>query len=87
MSSNEKQTNQLQVRAVIEGQLLSKRGHAERFGLPSPPKRIIATGGASANQSILSSMAAIFGSDVYTVEKSGMQLSHCVLSTIVCDLV
>ncbi|KAK3231149.1 hypothetical protein Dsin_003030 [Dipteronia sinensis] len=59
-----------EVRAVIEGQLLSKRGHAERFGLPSPPKRIIATGGASANQSILSSMAAIFGSDVYTVEKS-----------------
>ncbi|KAK0575779.1 hypothetical protein LWI29_006929 [Acer saccharum] len=59
-----------EVRAVIEGQLLSKRGHAERSGLPSPPKRIIATGGASANQSILSSMAAIFGSDVYTVEKS-----------------
>ncbi|KAI9199998.1 hypothetical protein LWI28_001306 [Acer negundo] len=59
-----------EVRAVIEGQFLSKRGHAERFGLPSPPKRIIATGGASANQNILSSMAAIFGSDVYTVEKS-----------------
>ncbi|KAH7567593.1 hypothetical protein ACOSP7_010424 [Xanthoceras sorbifolium] len=59
-----------EVRALIEGQFLSMRGHAERFGLPSPPKRIIATGGASANQSILSSVAAIFGSDVYTVQKS-----------------
>lgn len=58
-----------EVRALIEGQFLSMRGHAERFGMPSPPKRIIATGGASANQSILNSIASIFGSDVYTVER------------------
>ncbi|KAL5742118.1 hypothetical protein ACOSP7_028850 [Xanthoceras sorbifolium] len=61
-----------EVRALIEGQFLSMQGHAERFGLPSPPKRIIATGRASANQRILSSVAAIFGSDVYTVQKSGI---------------
>lgn len=58
-----------EVRALVEGQLLSMRGHAERFGMPSPPKRIIATGGASANTSILTSIASIFGSNVYTVQR------------------
>ncbi|XVE55678.1 hypothetical protein DITRI_Ditri03aG0177700 [Diplodiscus trichospermus] len=58
-----------EVRALIEGQFLSMRAHAERFGMPSPPKRIIATGGASANQSILSSIASIFGCDIYTVQR------------------
>ncbi|XP_020680363.1 xylulose kinase 2 isoform X1 [Dendrobium catenatum] len=58
-----------EVRALIEGQFLSMRGHAERFGMPSPPKRIIATGGASANESILNAIAAIFGCPVYTVER------------------
>ncbi|XP_039042219.1 xylulose kinase 2-like [Hibiscus syriacus] len=53
-----------EVRALIEGQFLSTRAHAERFGMPSP-KRIIATGGAAANKSILSSIASIFGSDIY----------------------
>lgn len=43
----------LQVRALIEGQFLSMRAHSERFGMPSPPRRIIAAGGASADQSIL----------------------------------
>ncbi|XP_031481897.1 xylulose kinase 2 [Nymphaea colorata] len=58
-----------EVRAIIEGQFLSMRAHAERFGMPTPPKRIIATGGASANQCILNSIASIFGSDVYTVQR------------------
>ncbi|KAF3340875.1 PI-PLC X domain-containing protein [Carex littledalei] len=35
----------------------------------SPPNRIIATGGASANASILKSIAQIFGSSVYTVQR------------------
>ncbi|KAK6940310.1 Carbohydrate kinase, FGGY, N-terminal [Dillenia turbinata] len=58
-----------EVRALIEGQFLSMRAHAERFGMPSPPNRIIATGGASANQSILKSIASIFGCDIYTVQR------------------
>ncbi|PAN22046.1 hypothetical protein PAHAL_3G509300 [Panicum hallii] len=33
-----------EVRAIIEGQFLSMRGHAEQCGLPVPPRRIIATG-------------------------------------------
>ncbi|EPS60522.1 hypothetical protein M569_14280, partial [Genlisea aurea] len=55
-----------EVRAVIEGQFLSMRCHAERFGMPSPPKRIIATGGASLNEAILTCIASIFGCNVYT---------------------
>ncbi|KAB1212118.1 Xylulose kinase [Morella rubra] len=70
---NEKEVEEFdppsEIRALIEGQLLSMRAHAERFGMPSPPKRIIATGGASANQDILGSVASIFGCDVYTVER------------------
>nr|CAD1828179.1 unnamed protein product [Ananas comosus var. bracteatus] len=58
-----------EVRAIVEGQFLSMRGHAERFGMRTPPKRIIATGGASSNQSILKSMAMIFGCPVYTVQR------------------
>ncbi|CAL9088541.1 unnamed protein product [Musa textilis] len=58
-----------EVRAIIEGQFLSMRGHAERFGMPTPPNRIIATGGASKNESILKSIASIFGCPVYTVQR------------------
>lgn len=66
-----------QIRAVIEGQFLSMRGHAERFGMPSPPKRIIATGGASANHSILNSIASVFGCDLYTVQRPGIPKLCC----------
>ncbi|KAK9756545.1 hypothetical protein RND81_01G105300 [Saponaria officinalis] len=58
-----------EVRAVIEGQMLSMRAHAEKFGMPFPPRRLIATGGASSNECILGSIASIFGCDVYTVQR------------------
>lgn len=58
-----------EVRALIEGQFLSMRAHVERFGMPFPPRRLIATGGASANECILGAIASIFGCDVYTVER------------------
>ncbi|XP_068656448.1 xylulose kinase 2 [Aristolochia californica] len=57
-----------EVRAIIEGQFLSMRAHTERFGMPSL-KRIIATGGASANKTILKAMASIFGCEIYTVQR------------------
>jgi sugar (pentulose or hexulose) kinase len=41
--------------------------------MPNPPKRIIATGGASSNGSILKSIAQIFGSPVFTVQRPGME--------------
>lgn len=58
-----------EVRALVEGQLLSMRAHAERFGMPTPPTRMIATGGASTNQAILKAIASIFGSNVYVVQR------------------
>ncbi|KAL6012780.1 hypothetical protein ACLOJK_003269 [Asimina triloba] len=61
-----------EVRAIIEGQLLSMRAHMERSGLPGTPKRIIATGGASTNESILNAIASIFGCSVYTVQRPGL---------------
>ncbi|XP_021754646.1 xylulose kinase-like [Chenopodium quinoa] len=58
-----------EVRALVEGQFLSMRAHVERFGMPFPPRRLIATGGASANECILGSLASIFGCGIYTVER------------------
>lgn len=72
-----------QVRALIEGQFLSMRGHAERLGMPIPPIRIIATGGASANTTILGSLSSIFGCDIYTVQRPGM---HSVVISLIIHL-
>ncbi|GAQ82467.1 xylulose kinase [Klebsormidium nitens] len=52
-------------RAIVEGQLLSMRAHSERIGMPSPPTRVIVTGGASANQAIVATTADVFGCDVF----------------------
>ena len=51
-------------RAVIEGQFLSMRLHGRNIGLA--PRKILATGGASVNRSILKTMADVFGAPVYT---------------------
>lgn len=58
-----------EVRAVVEGQFLSMRAHSERIGMPSPPERVIATGGGSANNQLLKTIAEIFGCNVYTAER------------------
>lgn len=55
-----------EVRAVVEGQLLSMRLHGDNIGIK--PVRIIATGGASQNQAIIRIMADIFGVPVFTGE-------------------
>ena len=48
------------------------RAHSERIGMPSPPERVIATGGASANSKLLELIAQIFGCKVYTAERPGI---------------
>lgn len=58
-----------EVRAIAEGQFLSMRAHAERIGMPCPPERVIATGGASANNHLLNLIASIFGCNVYTAQR------------------
>lgn len=51
------------IRAVVEGQCLSMRLHGKNIGLV--PKKILATGGASVNKSLLQVMADVFGTPVY----------------------
>lgn len=55
------------VRALIEGQFLSMRMHGAHIGLK--PAHILATGGASANASIVRVMANVFGVPVSVGEQ------------------
>eukprot|EP00111_Clytia_hemisphaerica_P002632 TCONS_00007469-protein len=57
-----------EVRAVIEGQFLAKRLHAESFGFQKgSTSRILATGGASQNPAILQILSNVFNLPVYTL--------------------
>ena len=58
-----------EVRAVVEGQFLSMRAHGAALGL-NAPKRIIATGGGSANSAILQVLADVFGVPVYVAAQT-----------------
>lgn len=55
-------------RAVVEGQCLAMRLHGEKLGFA--PGRILATGGASADQELLRVMSHVFGVPVFVAEKS-----------------
>jgi len=53
------------MRALVEHRCLSMRYHSQQLGL-TQPKRLIATGGASRNHSILQVLASVFDCPVYT---------------------
>ncbi|XP_033841964.1 xylulose kinase [Periophthalmus magnuspinnatus] len=60
-----------EVRALVEGQFLSKRLHAERLGYTIVPgTRVLATGGASSNLQILQVLSDVFNAPVYTIDSS-----------------
>ncbi|XP_037135521.1 xylulose kinase isoform X2 [Syngnathus acus] len=60
-----------EVRALVEGQFLSRRLHAERLGYSIiPGSRILATGGASCNKEILQVLCDVFNAPVYTMDVS-----------------
>jgi len=60
-------SNETEVRALVEGQLLAKRLHAETIGFKlTPDTRILVTGGASVNLAILQVVADVFNANVYT---------------------
>uniref|UniRef100_A0AAX7TMC9 Xylulose kinase n=1 Tax=Astatotilapia calliptera TaxID=8154 RepID=A0AAX7TMC9_ASTCA len=62
---------QVEVRAVVEGQFLSRRLHAERLGYSIiPGTRVLATGGASSNKEILQVLSDVFNAPVYTIDLS-----------------
>ncbi|XP_067107749.1 xylulose kinase isoform X2 [Osmerus mordax] len=60
---------QTEIRALLEGQFLAKRLHAERLGYRIiPGTRVLATGGASSNQDILQVLSDVFSAPVYTID-------------------
>ncbi|XP_059182925.1 xylulose kinase [Centropristis striata] len=61
-----------EVRALVEGQFVSRRLHAERLGYSIiPGTRVLATGGASCNKEILQVLSDVFNAPVYTMDLSG----------------
>ena len=52
------------VRAVVESQFLSMKAHGAALGLHSP-KRVLVTGGASANEAVTQVLADVLGAPVY----------------------
>jgi len=59
---------ELEIRALVEGQILAKRVHAEKMGFRlGESGRVLVTGGASANKAILQVIADVFNSNVYSL--------------------
>ncbi|XP_049726839.1 xylulose kinase isoform X2 [Elephas maximus indicus] len=66
----------VEIRALIEGQFMAKRIHAEGLGYRVMPKtKILATGGASHNRDILQVLADVFDAPVYVTDTAN---SACV---------
>lgn len=60
-----------QVRALIEGQFLARRAYAEEIGSHKTDNcKIIATGGASNNKSVLQVLSDVFNIPVYVQVKT-----------------
>uniref|UniRef100_G3Q216 Xylulose kinase n=1 Tax=Gasterosteus aculeatus aculeatus TaxID=481459 RepID=G3Q216_GASAC len=66
--SSDRAVPQVEVRALVEGQFLSRRLHAERLGYSI--SKILATGGASSNKDILQVLSDVFNAPVYTLDVS-----------------
>ncbi|CAG4933732.1 unnamed protein product [Parnassius apollo] len=66
----ERPAPQFEARALLEGQALARRAHAEdmHFALDSS-SRLIATGGASVNKELLQIFADVFNAPVYVQEQ------------------
>lgn len=67
----EKFSNELEVRACLEGQFMRLYHHGQALGLDmNKIRRVLVTGGASTNKAILQVVADVFHSPVYTLELS-----------------
>ncbi|XP_066572721.1 xylulose kinase [Amia ocellicauda] len=67
-----------EIRAVIEGQFLAKRVHAEQLGYKIiPGTRVLATGGASSNTDILQVLADVFNAPVFTIDTANSACLGC----------
>ncbi|CAH1635529.1 unnamed protein product [Spodoptera littoralis] len=63
---------QFEARALLEGQALARRAHAEDMGFKlDKSSRVIATGGASVNKELLQIFADVFDTPVYVQDQHG----------------
>lgn len=68
----------VEIRAVLEGQFLAKRVHAEKLGYKIlPGTRVLATGGASSNKDILQVLSDVFNAPVYTIDVTDSACLGC----------
>ena len=78
-------SSETEVRAVVEGQMMAKRIHAERMGFViNPDTRILVTGGASVNTVILQIIADVFNAKVYSLVSDPSDLSCLFLIYFCC---
>lgn len=71
---------EVEVRAVLEGQFVARKVHAENLGFQLGPKtRVIATGGASNNKEILQVLADVFNSPVYVKDVPNSAALGCAM--------
>uniref|UniRef100_A0A8C2IH49 Xylulose kinase n=1 Tax=Cyprinus carpio TaxID=7962 RepID=A0A8C2IH49_CYPCA len=63
----------VEIRALLEGQFLAKRVHAEKLGY----KILLATGGASSNKDILQVLSDVFNAPVYTIDVTDSACLGC----------
>ncbi|XP_066300967.1 xylulose kinase-like [Branchiostoma lanceolatum] len=68
----------VEVRALVEGQFLAKRAHAEMLGYSvGCSTRVLATGGASSNTSILQVLSDVFNAPVYILDTANSACLGC----------
>ncbi|XP_045449425.1 xylulose kinase [Melitaea cinxia] len=61
---------QFEARALLEGQAVARRAHAEDMGFVlDPSSRVVATGGASVNTALLQIFADVFNTPVYVQDQ------------------
>ncbi|XP_071517500.1 xylulose kinase-like [Panulirus ornatus] len=71
-------SREVEVRALIEGQFVAKRAYAEKLGFNTGSgTRVLATGGASSNKSLLQVLADVFNTPVYTMEIANSACLGC----------
>uniref|UniRef100_A0A8C2IFF0 Xylulose kinase n=1 Tax=Cyprinus carpio TaxID=7962 RepID=A0A8C2IFF0_CYPCA len=65
----------VEIRALLEGQFLAKRVHAEKLGYKI--RELLATGGASSNKDILQVLSDVFNAPVYTIDVTDSACLGC----------
>ncbi|KAB5586472.1 hypothetical protein PHYPO_G00002060 [Pangasianodon hypophthalmus] len=71
-------TLEVEIRALVEGQFLAKRVHAQKLGYRIiRGTRVLATGGASSNKDILQVLSDVFNAPVYTIDVANSACLGC----------